>query len=200
MLISNFISTCLSHRTFKLNKFKMDSGLSTLNFPPPGFSTLEKIPPSHPLFRTQGLETSLIFPLPPDPLSPIHWGHPIGSTSKMSPHCLQPSLSCRSSCQDLLSALHPPVVISYISSFTQKRKWSFKDGRPGHASPCLIPCWLPNLFIWRLKVKASVISSSCPPLQSHLVHFSSLFIPSSSRYCALGHCLCWANPLSPFWS
>lgn len=38
MLISHFISTCLSHTTFKLHESKMDSGISLLNFfPPLGF-------------------------------------------------------------------------------------------------------------------------------------------------------------------
>lgn len=126
MLISNFISTFMSHRTFKLNKCTTDSGLSILNFPSSAFSILENNPTSPPVVQVPRLADILDFSLWCQTPSPNHLGHPIGSTSKMCPVSRHFSLATAynlvypagTSCQDLLSTLHPSTIISYNSFFT----------------------------------------------------------------------------------
>lgn len=152
MFISNFISTCLSHRAFKL-KSQMDSRLSPLCFLPPGLSISEgstTIPPviQAPRFR---IILDFFFPLLSDPKC-IPLGSPVGSASKSCPyldssHSPLPAtpLSCR--CIPPGPPECPPSSLLFPTIHSSPSSWS---------DPSLLNTLvkLPKLFICRLKFKA----------------------------------------------
>lgn len=131
MLISYFISTCLSHRTCKLPKSKMDSGISLLNFsspPPPGLSHLSKYhhQPTQ-LFRPQiwchpQFLLHLLSDAKGNPLA-----NPVGSTSKVC-HYLDTSLTFH--CQ--LPGLSPQSILPGPPHFSPFSHWYFPTI---HSSP-----------------------------------------------------------------
>lgn len=126
MLISHFISTCLSHRTFKLHKSKMDSGLSPLNFFLPLGSLIlvnnTTSPPScsgpkiwcHPhlllylLSDSKANPLAILLALPPKYV--LIWTLLTLSTASNQFSATSPS------CQDLLNAHHPLWLFPTIHS------------------------------------------------------------------------------------
>lgn len=192
MLISHFISTRLSHRTFKLHKSKMDSGLSPLNFFLPLGSLIlvnnTMSPPSCSGPKIWCHPHLLLYLVSDSKANPL--ANSVGFTSKVCPyldtshtlHCQQPVLSHQSILPGPPKCSLSSLVISYNTFFTWQPEWSFKNGKPGHAPPCWMPQWLP---------KPSSLVSSCPFLL--LISY-----PLSPSYSVSGPSICWASSSSSY--
>lgn len=144
------------------------------------------------MFRPQGWETSLVFPLLWDSKSSL-LANPIDSKTcpcrtLATPHYQQPGVSHQYTSPGPPHCSLSSLVASYSSFCTQQPKWSFKTGKPGPIPPYLYPSGFPD--------SSSADGVSRTKWSQMMVLLSSLIMSISPPYSLTPSSSCWVSGLA----